>query len=124
MKRSLHSILRNFDNTRTTNEFIHFLSKAPIFSHFFNKDLVGEYEAKSGINLVVNSFSYLFDFIKKVIYAVLLAVIFENVKGGFAFFFILLTIAGTIHRKINNFDIEDYNYVLLLKVDSFKYVKT
>ena len=68
MKIKLHGILRNYQNTKLANTIIHFLSQAPILGYFFHKDLVSEYEAKSGINLAINSISYLYDFLKKIIH--------------------------------------------------------
>ena len=123
MKIKLHGILRNYQNTKLANTIIHFLSQVPILGYFFHKDLVSEYEAKSGINLAINSISYLYDFLKKIIYVLILVMLFENVSQEFAYFFILLTICGTIYKRINKFDIEDYNNVMLLKIDSTKYVK-
>ncbi|MBR2067707.1 MAG: hypothetical protein IJ875_05555, partial [Solobacterium sp.] len=112
--------------SKSANQFLYFLSHAPIFKRFFHADLVGEYEAKSGISLALRSIGYLYAFLKKVFYLSLIVSFMELMedRATFGHIFFFLTIAGACVKRIFNFSEEKhYLFLRLYRMPAMRYVK-
>ena len=111
----LHNYIKKLNLSIIVNQFIYFLSHAFILSHFFNEDLTGEYEVKTGLNIAFSSLECLKTIIKKLLLATFFIAMFKNHTDMFIFYYILFTILCCIISKITKFTIEEYNLIKLLK---------
>lgn len=119
----LHNFIQKFNLNISVNQFIYYLSHAFILSHFFNEDLVSEYEAKSGINLAFYSLSFIFKVLKYLVICAVFIFLFKDTKNMFIFYFFLYVVIDSIFNKITKFTIKEYNLLRLLRFDANRYGK-
>ena len=119
----LHNFIQKFNLNISVNQFIYYLSHAFILSHFFNEDLVSEYEAKSGINLAFYSLSFIFKVLKYLVICTVFIFLFKDAKNMFIFYFFLYVVIDSIFNKITKFTIKEYNLLRLLRFDANRYGK-
>ena len=105
-----------------TNRLLYWMSNAPILRKYFHCDLVQEYVSKEGIALLVQSLSLLKKLTYKFIYtAIIVLIVSANTPVTFNVVFVSLTVMGAIMHDIIFMDADDYNNVILLRMNPHEY---
>ncbi|MBR0138255.1 MAG: hypothetical protein IJM15_07580 [Erysipelotrichaceae bacterium] len=117
---SLYHKINKYKSDRKANSLIFILSHMPVAEFFFHEDLVSEYTAKEGISMAVNSLSYFMTLTKKIIYVTIISGLVPEEK--FCTVFVLMSIVGAVFKRIIDFTINEYEMIMLFKVDSRRYV--
>ena len=121
-------ILKNYQKVNNVlfaekaNRFLYWLGDVPLLKKVFHSDWVKEYTSKEGIALLIQSLSLLKRLVYKTIYILIIAlVVAANTPVTFNIVFVSLSIIGSIMHSIIKMDANDYNMVVLLRMNPHEY---